>query len=259
MRIGRISYWSAECFDNAKTLGLEFIEVCCTSENEARKFISQKDEIKAQIERTGIPISSIGRWRHNYNENGAINEEKFESYLLLLDTAIELGAKTFVCGINLDESVSLEENYKTAIKVFKTLIQRAAGRIKVAVHNCDWCNFINSPTQWQVVLGALPELYLKYDPSHAYNRGDDYLSELSDWGERIAHIHLKGAVRAGKRKIDDPPAGMDDINWPAVMGILYSRGYDGDLSCEPHSPVWRGEKEARGIAFTRDYIKQFII
>ena len=108
-------------------------------------------------------------------------------------------------------------------------------------------------------LDELPELYIKYDASHAYNRNLDYLEQLNDWGERVAHVHIKGTVHAGKRDVDDPPAGMDDIQWSSLFAILYSRGYNGDLSIEPHSKTWQGELGNAGVLFTRNFIKGFMI
>ena len=260
MRIGRIqNKYTAEGFDLVKSQGLDFIEICCNLDEDVERLVAAKEDVKAQIKRTGIDVSSVGRWNHDVQENGAINEEKFQRYIRLLDTAIELGAKTFVCGCNKDDSVSLFRNYENAISMFRRIIEHADGRIKVAVENCCWNNFINKPEQWKVVLDELPELCIKFDPSHAYNRNLDYLEQLSDWGERIAHVHVKGAVHAGKRYVDDPPAGMDDINWGSVMAVLYARGYNGDLSIEPHSATWHGELGYAGVIFTRDHIKKFII
>jgi sugar phosphate isomerase/epimerase len=82
---------------------------------------------------------------------------------------------------------------------------------------------------------------------------------MSDYGDRIAHFHIKGTVRAGKRKVDDPPAGMDDIRWGSVFAVLYSRGYNGDLSIEPHSAIWKGELGEAGIRFTKNYIEKFLM
>jgi sugar phosphate isomerase/epimerase len=48
------------------------------------------------------------------------------------------------------------------------------------------------------------------------------------------------------------------INWGAFMGVLYSCGYDGTLSIEPHSRTWQGELAEPGIAYTVKYISQFI-
>ena len=258
MRIGRINGYSEEKFLATAEAGLSFIEVCCNNQAEAEKFISAKDDVKAAMAKAGIDISAVGRWNHDVNENGTLNEEKMAHYLLLLDTAIELGAKTFVCGINKAPEISLYKNYAVAIEFFAKLIAHANGRIKIAVQNCTWNNFIATPKEWEVVLGELPDLYLKYDPSHAYNRGDDYLAEMYAFGERIAHFHVKGTTYAGATRVDDPPAGMDDIKWGPVFAVLYAKGYDGDLSIEPHSKTWRGELGAFGVDFTRNFIKKFV-
>ena len=259
MRIGRIeNNRSAEAFDDMVAQGLEFVEYCCNNEAESIAFCAAKDEIKVQMSRTGIAVSSVGRWSHDVQAGGVILQEKKEKYIELLDTAIELGAKTFVCGVNYDKSISLFKNYENAIAFLRELIEHANGRIKIAVQNCHCENFIISPKQWEVVLGELPELCIKYDASHAYNRGDDYLTELSDWGERIAHVHIKGTVRAGSHRVDDPPAGMDDLAWGSIFAILYARGYNGDLSIEPHSRTWQGELGKFGIEYTKKFIEPFI-
>ena len=260
MRLGRIQNdYTKEGFDLVKGNQLEFIEICCNSAEDADRLIAARDSVRAEVARTGIDISSVGRWCHSIQEEGKINHEKKQNYLALLDTAIALGAKTFVCGCNYDSSISLYRNYENAIGFFSELITRADGRIRVAIQNCDWNNFIVSPKHWEVVLGELPALSLKFDASHAYNRGEDYLGQLSDWCERVAHIHIKGTTHAGKRAVADPPAGMDDIAWRPLCSILYARGYTGDLSIEPHSGVWMGELGAAGVVFTRNFIRQFML
>ena len=261
MRLGRIqNNYTAEGFDLVAAQGLSFIEICCNNAEEAQALIDAKESVQAEIARTGIDVSCVGRWNHDLQENGGIHEEKLKTYIDLLDTAIELGAKTFVCGINYDESVSLFRNYQNAVSFFRTLCDHAKGTgIKVAVQNCKWNNFVISPDQWKVVLGEVEDLWIKFDASHAYHRGDNYLAELSDWGHRVAHIHIKGTTIAGKTKVADPPAGMDDIKWPSLFAILYSIGYDGDLSIEPHSKIWKGELGAAGIDFTKKFISQYLV
>lgn len=259
MRIGRIQNdRSAAAFDAMVAQGLEFVEYCCNNEAESDAFCAAVNEVKEQVARTGIGVSCVGRWNHDIQAGGIILPEKKQKYFELLDTAVELGAKTFVCGVNLDKGISLYKNYQNAIGFLSELIDRADGRIRVAVQNCHWNNFLDVPRHWDVVLGELPELWLKYDASHAYNRGDDYLAELSDFGERIAHVHIKGTVHAGKHDVDDPPAGMDDLAWGSIFAILYARGYNGDLSIEPHSKTWQGDLGLFGIDYTKKFIEKFI-
>ncbi len=258
MRLGRIKGYREEDFQTVKNQKLQFIEICCNNAKDAKNFIEATEQIKNCIANTGIDVSAVGRWNHDVNVGGKPDPEQLKLYIAQLDAAIDIGAKTFVLGCNKDENVSLFKNYCCAIELFGQLLDRAAGKIKIAVENCDWNNFVVSPRDWEIVLAELPGLYIKYDCSHSYNRGCNYLNELSDWGEKIAHFHIKGTTHAGKRWVDDPPAGMDDINWPSVFAVLYARGYDGDLSIEPHSGTWRGALGNAGVEFTRDYISKFM-
>lgn len=260
MRLGRIqNNYTSEGFDLVRESGLSFIEICCNNDEEAAHLVAAKDAVLAEIARTGLDVSSVGRWNHHIQKDGEIDRENEKNYFALLDTAIALGAKTFVCGCNYDESVSLYRNYTNAITLFRDLIERADGRIRVAVQNCDWYNFVTSPAQWDVVLGELPDLWIKYDASHAYNRGEDYLAQLNGYGSRVAHVHIKGTTHAGKTPVNDPPAGMDDLAWPSIFAVLYSLDYKGDLSIEPHSRAWNGARGAAGVAFTKKYIEQFLV
>ncbi len=261
MKLGIINGYKAENFDFVKNKGLDFIEVCCNFDSDCERVISNKDSIKENIARTGVPVLSLGRWNHEINVGGKLDESKLSLYLQTLDTAIDIGAQVFVCGCNEDKSVSKYKNYTAAIELFgKVLERRGNSKIKIAIENCDWNNFIVSPNDWDIVMGELPELMLKYDCSHAYNRGNDYLREMSDYGEKIAHFHIKGTTHCGGgRYVDDPPAGMDDLKWGSIFSILYARKYDGGLSIEPHSGTWQGKLGSAGIDFTQNYIKQFIL
>jgi len=265
MKLGIINGYNESSFEYVKSLGLDFIECCRNYTNESDDFVANVESTKANIAKYGIPIQSVGRWNPLVNISGKLDEAEFGSIQNLLDAAIAVKSPVFVCGINYAEDISLFKNYCLAVDYFGKLIDHAKSSgsdIKVAVYNCDWNNFVHSDKAWDVVLGELPELYIKYDCSHSMNRGQDYLYELNKWGERIAHFHVKGTVRtAYDRRVSDPPAGMDSINWPAVFAILYDRGYDAGLSIEPHSATWRADTELgqKGIRFTIDYIRRFML
>ena len=52
---------------------------------------------------------------------------------------------------------------------------------------------------------------------------------------------------------------MDQTNWGAFLAILYAKGYDGNLSIEPHSSHWWGELGEKGIDYTIKYFRNLIL
>ena len=263
MKLGIISNFpSPEQLAYVRSLGLSFVEMCNNYDHESQRFNDTFHIMKQSVADAGLFIGSIGRWNAEMNKGGKVNEEEYRLIESNLDKAISVGCPTFVTGVNYDGSVSLFRNYAAAIEIFGRLIDHAKGTgTRIASYNCDWNNFVNNAGAWSVVLGELPELYIKWDPSHSYNAGRDYLREVSDWGDRFAHVHVKGAVKTGGRGVDDPPAGMDDLGWGSIFAALYARGYDGCLSIEPHSAAWMPDSERgkAGVAFTVDYISRFIL
>ncbi len=246
----------------AKGLGLSFIEMCNNNNEETLHCHAHIDEYIAAVKEAGMFIGSIGRWNASMNAGGRVNEDEFAIVSNTLDDAIKAGAPTFVCGCNYDDSVSLYRNYTAAIEIFGRMMDKAKGTgTRVAVYNCDWNNFVNNMDAWKIVLGELPGLCIKFDASHSYNAGRDYMREISDWGDRFAHMHVKGTVITGGRGVDDPPAGMDDLKWGSIFAALYARGYDGCLSIEPHSAAWQFHtaRGKAGVRFTVDYISKFIL
>ena len=160
MRIGRIqNNYTAAGFDLVKNTNLEFIEICCNDAEAAANFVAAKESVKAEMARTGIDISCVGRWNHDVNENGTINEEKFAGYIALMDAAIELGAKTFVCGINESGEIDLEANYAIAVE--------CAGYIaRIGVENLSYKNLVT----------------YGYDCAfHCYSVGSSLFSLLLSW------------------------------------------------------------------------------
>ena len=112
---------------------------------------------------------------------------------------------------------------------------------------------------WTVIHGFLPELGIKFDPSHSRYAGGDYLREMRDWGERFYHVHIKGSVIINGERFDDPPAGLDQTDWQSFMAILYAKGYSGGLSIEPHSHNWEGELGEKGLDYTVNFMRKLVL
>ncbi len=259
MKLGMIRSYDAAGFDYAKNKNLEFIEICCNFDNETENFNNSAEFIKNEITRTGVTVQSVGRWNSEPNKGGKINQPVFESLKKSIDTASYIGAPVFVCGVNYDDSISLYRNISFAVDYLGQMDEYAKSKnVQLAVYNCDWNNFLHRDELWKIVLGELSNVKIKYDCSHSYNRGQDYIAELDKWMDRVAHMHIKGSVNINGRHVDDPPAGLDSLKWSEIFGIIYAHKYEGGLSIEPHSGIWQGELGEKGIDFTIDFIKKYL-
>lgn len=261
MILGIINGWEEGNFKAVADKKLDAVEFCVNHNYDSAEVLSKAQDIKAYSEKYNVKVGSIGRWgMDRILADGEIDEEAFAHDKNLVDLASIVGCPVYNVGINDIEERSFYENCQSAIKYLSALIDYARDKgVKICVYNCRWCNFVCEDKAWSVVLGALPELGIKYDPSHCVDDGGDYLWELSKWGSRIGHFHVKGIIMIGDDHFDDPPAGLDMINWRAVMGMLYAADYNGMLSIEPHSRVWHGAKGQWGIDFTRDFIRSMMM
>lgn len=247
-----------------KDLELEFVEFCVNfcANDQHEEFAKKTSEILSNCEEMGLFVGSVGRWGANkINADGSHNEAEYKADTTLIKAAAELKCPVYVCNGNYVDSISLFDNYSAIIKYFSRLIEFAKDyNIKIAVCNCRWNNYVVCDPAWSVIHGHLPELYIKFDPSHSiYAKGEDYLTEMKKWGNRFAHVHIKGSLLVDGVRLDDPPAGLDVTNWSAFMGVLYAIGYDGTLSIEPHSTVWQGELGLRGIKHTIKTIRGLMV
>lgn len=261
MKLGIINGWSEEHFRQVSDKGLEAVEFCINGKVNSDEVLAIKEEIKANSEKTGVAVGSIGRWgMKRIDENGQPIPDALHHDRNLIDLAAFVGCPVFNVGCNYAEGFSYYENCQFAINYFSLLLDYAADKnVKIATYNCDWDNFVFEEKAWSVIHGALPALGIKYDPSHCVHRNGDYLKEINEWGTRFYHFHLKGTLMINGESVDDPPVGLDDTNWGAVMGMLYTHGYDGMLSIEPHSNKWRGGVGQWGIDFTIQYMRKYIM
>lgn len=256
MKLGIIRQIAPESFDYAKEKGLDFIEICSNFDNETESFIASADDILKNIDRTGIPVLSVGRWNSEPNKDGKIDEDVFRMICRQIDAVAKIGCPVFNLGVNYADSQTLYRNYTVAIEYLRRIVEYAGERgVTAALYNCGWNNFLWGGKAWEVVLEEVPGLMIKYDCSHAFARGEDYLSEIDRFCERIAHMHIKGSCKINGRYVDDPPAGLDFIEWNKVFALLYAHGYNGNFSIEPHSGIWQGEMGERGIEYTIGFIR----
>ena len=263
MKLGIIGNWNNEdFFKYAASLGITHLEFCMNVGTDSAKILSEVDELKARLERHGLACGAVGRWgEKRIDDDGNVIPEALQHDKNIIDVAAAIGAPVFNTGCNFAPGKNFSENCDIVTDYFKTLIEYAKPRgVKVAIYNCSWTNDVYDARTWDIILPRLPELGIKYDTSHCIKRRGDYLKEMSKYGDRFYHFHLKGTVFIDGEHYDDPPVGLDSTNWGAVMNVLYYVNYNGVLSLEPHSPQnWTGNKGLWGIEFSVKYITPYIM
>jgi sugar phosphate isomerase/epimerase len=261
MKLGIIAAVNEESFVQAKSRGLSFLEFTINEGDSVDEFTSQVEQIAEWSSKYDIKIGSIGRWKSlRIDAHGAIIREELERCFKLIDAAARLNCPSFVAGCNYVEELSLYENCTAAIAFFSELIAYAKPKnVAVSSYNCRKVNFVNTPDVWRIIHGHLPDLGIKYDPSHARFFGGDYLQETLDWGHRFTHVHLKGSLLVNGQKVDEPPAGMDQTDWPSFLATLRVAGYNAGLSIEPRKSALPDHLADKGIDFSAAYFKKLLL
>lgn len=254
------------------------------------------DEIKAAMDETGVEVGAVGRWASQIlDDTGAVIEAEWSEVKKVIDFGAALGAKHYLCSVGYVKTLSYYQNITAAIRVLNQIVAYAKERgMQCAIVNCMMGdNYIRTPEQWKLILSEVPGLGIKYDPSHSFVHGGKngaYIEEGLGWGDKFQYCHVKGVVQGdafseaktwGARALidrypeladefkadfaenhrwyDNPPAGIDVINWRAFFAILYKYGYDGYLAIEPHSMTWQGEKGEKGLKYTIKYIRDLML
>lgn len=257
MKLGMISpSHDAAGIQRIKALGLDYAEFDVNADDIS---YLNRAEIRKALSETGVKLGAVGRWgRDRITADGSICAKEQKDEFDLIDMCAELSCPVYITGCNYVDRLSYYQNVSAAIAYFQSLIDYAAGRVKLCVYNCSWNNYVNKPHEWDIINDHLKALGIKFDPSHTVNGGRDYLSEAALYGANFDHVHLKGTLNIDGRHIDDPPAGMDMINWGALLSILRKYNYQGMLSIEPHSATWQGELGEQGLKYTIDYFNKLL-
>lgn len=261
MYLGIIGYVGEESFRNAAANGISSIELDLNREDKVALFLSSIDKVNGWIKKYGVTVCAVGQWgTTRLLTDGTPNEKQLNEEKSLMLGASQVGCRVYVTGCNKVTLWDDDKDCEYAARYIGQLIEygKTLG-VKVCVYNCGWNNFIVSPQQWKPMLEKLPDLGIKYDLSHAITCGRDWREEMSTWGSHFYHVHIKGVLYLGDGRWDFPPAGLDQTDWHSFMGYLYAAGYDGCVSLEPHSSVWKGELGEKGVKYSADYIKKMIL
>ena len=260
MNLGIIGGFTEDEFRLTSERGLDSIEFDINENANVPSFIEMTDKINRWIAKYGVEVCAVGQWgTTRILPDGSINKAQMDIEKQLIDAADEVGCHVYITGVNYISSFSFEQNCAFAIAYLSELTAYALPHgVRVCVYNCAYNSFVVCDPAWDIILAAVPELGIKYDPSHAIENGRDYKAEMAKWVERIYHVHAKGTLKLSN-DWEFPPAGLDETDWRWISGLLYTFDYEGAISLEPHSFRWQNEKSDRGILYSVKYLRSLQI
>ena len=124
----------------------------------------------------------------------------------MIDAAAALGVGVVNTFVGRDPSLSVDANWPRFLEVWRPLIAHAEGKgVKIGIENCpmlftsdEWPggkNLATTPAIWRRMFQDIPSpnFGLNFDPSHLIWQQMDYIAPLTEFKDRIFHVHAKDA------------------------------------------------------------------
>ena len=257
--------------------GVTHIDVATLDKNGA-------NEIRAMMTDHGLDISALAYYPNILGATGKQRANLIDHLNKVIDAAVLLEVPIVGTFVGADQTKYATENLEAFAKVWPPIVAYARERgIKIAIENCPMLwddtwpggqNLAYSPSIWTRMFEIIPDdnFGLNYDPSHLIWQFIDEIRPISDFRERIFHVHAKdmhidretlyqdGILAPGFRWAIPRLPGLGDVRWPAFMAALYAIGYDYVVSIEHEDRTFEGSEELvkRGFYLTRDVLIPYI-
>jgi sugar phosphate isomerase/epimerase len=205
-----------------------------------------------------IPVAAVSIFGQNYFdvEKGNAARERLRR---VIDLTATLESPLVVFGTGTAPGSSHREKAMNGAAAHAPQIAEARDRgIMSAFYNCHWENWLDRPDAWEVTMPKMESVGIKFDPSHPFQAGRDWKSELVAAGPHLKHAHAKDVLEVGGKFLADPNPGLGSIRWEEFFGILYHVGYDGAVCIEPHSAIYTGPRRYEFLRLSKRYLRQFI-
>ncbi len=286
-----------EVFKLAAKIGYRCVETMCWPPSKAERRYSGITHINldecddAKIthlrkiqEDTGVYISSLGYYPNCLAADAAVAEVAVNHLKRLIEFAPRLGIGRVTTFIGRNEKLSIDDNWPLLLKTWKPIVDLAEKHnIKIGIENCpmlftadEWPggkNIAHSPKVWQRLFSDLgsPNLGLNYDPSHLVWQQMDYLVPLTQFADRIFHVHAKD-VRLDRAKLNQVGIlahpneyhtpklpGLGEVDWGKFFSILLDSGYRGPVCVEVEDRAYEGslENRVKSLEQSYRYLSQF--
>ena len=223
-----------EQIDHLESLSIRRIEVRGVW---GKNVLDLDDTEVAKLEQTcrdrgfSIPVIGSPIGKISIKDDFGVHLDRFERAVLL---ARRFDAMIRVFSFYIPEGEDPADHRSEVIHRMRELTSRARAADVKLVHENESGIYGDSPERCRDLIDSIASPYLRacFDPANfiveGYRPWPDAWDVLSDV---VEHFHVKDA-RLSDRTIW--PAGEGDADYPALMGALKSKGYDGLLTLEPH-------------------------
>jgi sugar phosphate isomerase/epimerase len=202
----------------------------------------------------------------------------------VIDAASTLGVGIVNSFVGRDPALSVEANWPRFLEVWHPLVAHAEDKkIKIAIENCpmlftsdEWPggkNLATTPAIWRKMFDEIssPSFGLNFDPSHMIWQQMNYIEPLTEFRDRLFHVHAKDA-RIDRGVLDQHGVlsypklwhtpkipGLGDVRWGAFFAALCDAGYNGHVAIEVEDRAFEGSLESRldSLAISRRYLLQY--
>jgi sugar phosphate isomerase/epimerase len=232
-----------------------------------------------------VGISGLGYYPNPLDPD----EKKAEFFREHLKKVIAAAAALKVGVVNTfigrDQTKGVDENFSRFASVWPGIVAFAEKHgVKIGIENCpmffsmdEWPagkNLAISPAIWRRMFAEIPSksFGLNYDPSHLLWQQIDYVKPITEFKDRIFHVHIKDA-KIKRDKLDEVGIlatplefhapklpGLGEIDWGRFVSALSDIGYEGPACIEAEDRSFEGNLEERKTALrlSNAYMRQFI-
>lgn len=243
------------------------------------------DRVRRLTETHGVFLSGLGYYPNPLASDPAEAEAAIGHLQRVIEAAAALGVGVVNSFVGRDPKATVEANWPRFLEVWRPLVRHAEERgVRIGIENCpmlftadEWPggkNLATSPAIWRRMFAEIPSsgFGLNFDPSHLVWTGMDYLRPLTEFRDRLVHVHAKDA-RLDRAALDDHGVmaypklwhtpklpGQGDVRWGAFFGTLADAGYDGPVCVEVEDRAYEGSLDRRkeALRISRRYLEQFL-
>ncbi len=282
--------------DYAASVGFKTLEVCCwPNEKAARRYAgvshidvdgmtrADADRYMNYAREKGIEIGALAYFPNPMSDDAETGKKAREHLLKVIDAAALMGVNLVTTFLGKDKTKTVEENLDLMDEIWPPILRHAQEKgVRIAIENCpmfytrdEWPggnNLAGTPQVWRRMLAMGGNIGICFDPSHMVLQGMDLWKPVSEFADRIFHVHFKD-LRIDQEKVNEygrfaypglwhtpKLPGYGDVDFACLITRLHETGYRGGacLECEDRAFEGSLEDTKEGIETAYRYLRTLL-